>query len=168
MLFGIAVVLIGAGLTGAALFRRRAPAVSLGLIGGLAGGLWGFFVGVQHDPTSVPADVAAWSTGALVAFGLVGLLLTPRGPARTLRRIAAWMAGLAPLAVAALAVVLLYACPLYVTEDAGYCFHEVDVLGGWISFVTLLFLVDAAVVVIVLLVSAKEVGARDDPPLRSG
>jgi hypothetical protein len=63
----------------------------------------------------------------------MGLLVTPRGPARLLRRVAAAVVLTAPLATASLAVALLEACPLYVTDRSGFCFHEIDVLGGWIS-----------------------------------
>ena len=39
------------------------------------------------------------------------------------------------------------------------CFHEIDVLGGWISDVVVLFIVDAAALAILLLVSAKDVNS---------
>lgn len=169
MLLGIAVVLATASLAGAALLRHRAPAVSLALVGGVAGGLYGLHFASHHDPKNVPADVAIWATCGLVAFGLLGLLVTPRGPSRTLRRIAAWVAALAPLAAAALAIALLWACPLYVTKNAGFCIHEIDVLGGWITSVTCLFAVDAAALVVMLLVSAKEVTGKEPehPPIRT-
>jgi hypothetical protein len=167
VLLSIAVVLATASLAGAALLRHRAPAVSLALVGGVAAGLYGLHFAYHHDPKSVPADVAVWATCGLVAFGLLGLLLTPRGPARTLRRIAAWGAALAPLVAAVLAIALVWACPLYVTKNAGFCFHEIDLLGGWITSVTFLFVVDAAALVVMLLVSAKEVTAKEpeDPPV---
>ena len=40
-----------------------------------------------------------------------------------------------------------------------FCFHEIDVLGGWISHVVVLFIVDAAALAILLLVSAKDVNS---------
>ncbi len=163
MLLGIAVVLIVGSIVGAAISRSPAPAAALALLGGVAGGLCGFSFGARHPPKGVPADVAVWASCGLLAFGPVGLLLTPRGPARSLRRIAAWVAVLAPFAAAALAIALLWACPLYVTENAGFCFHEFDQLGGWITYVVALFVVDAGVLVILLLVSAKEVPAEDTP-----
>ena len=52
---------------------------------------------------------------------------------------------------------LLEACPLYVTEHAGYCFNEFDQLGGWISQVVVLFILDMTAPTNLLLVSAKEV-----------
>jgi hypothetical protein len=58
---------------------------------------------------------------------------------------------------ACLAAALAQACPLYVTDHAGFCFHEIDVLGGWISEVVVLFILDAAALMVLLLVSAKEV-----------
>jgi hypothetical protein len=114
---------------------------------------------LRHDPRSVPADVAVWATCCLVALGLIGLLVTPRGQARFLRRAAAGVILIAPLAAASLAAVLVQACPLYVTDHAGFCFHEIDVLGGWISQVVVLFILDGAALAILLLVSAKEVNS---------
>ena len=61
------------------------------------------------------------------------------------------------MAAASLAVVLIQACPLYVTDHAGFCFQEIDVLGGWISQVVAFFVLDAAILAVLLLVSAKEV-----------
>ena len=43
------------------------------------------------------------------------------------------------------------------TDHGGFCFHEIDVLGGWISQVVVLFILDAAALAVLLLVSAKEV-----------
>ena len=157
MLLGIAAVLVAASLTGALLLLSRAPAVSLALFGGVAGGLCGFYFSTRHDPKGVPADIAVWATCGLVALGLIGLLVTPRGPARLLRRVAAVVGLSAPLATASLAVMLVEACPLYVTDHSGFCFHEVDVLGGWISQVVVLFVLDATAVAVLLLVSEKEV-----------
>jgi hypothetical protein len=157
MLLGIAIVLVAASLAGALLLGARAPAVSLALIGGMAGGLCGFYFGSRHGPKGVPADIAVWATCGLVALGLIGLLVTPHGPARFLRRAAVGVVLTAPLAAASLAAALLYACPLYVTDHAGFCFHEFDVLGGWIAGVVVLFVLDAAALTVLLLVSAKEV-----------
>ena len=156
MLLTIAVVFVAAGLAGAAILRSRAPAVGLALLGGVAGVLCGFYFRSRHGgPRGLPADVAIWATCGLVALGLVGLLVTPRGSARFLRRTAIWVILLAPFAAAVLAAALRRACPLYVSEHAGFCFHEIDVLGGWISGVVLLFVLDAATLVVLLLVSAK-------------
>lgn len=157
MLLGIALVLVTVSLAGVRLLLSRAPAVSLALVGGVAGGLCGFYFSSRHDPKGVPGDVAVWATCGLVALGLVGLLVTPRGPVRFLRRAAAEVILIAPLAAASLAIVLVQACPLYVTDHAGFCFHEIDVLGGWISQVVVLFTLDAAALAVLLLVSAKEV-----------
>jgi len=159
MLLGIALVLVAASLAGTLLLVSRAPAGSLALVGGVVGGLSGFYYGSRHDPKGVPADVAVWATCGLVALGLIGLLVTPRGQARFLRRAAAGVILIAPLAAASLAAVLVQACPLYVTDHAGFCFHEIDVLGGWISQVVVLFILDAAALAILLLVSAKEVNS---------
>jgi hypothetical protein len=157
MLLGIAIVVVAASLAGALLLVSRAPAVSLALVGAVAGGLCGLYFSSSHGPKGVPADVAVWATCGLVALGLIGLLVTPRGPARFLRRAAVGVVLTAPLAAASLAAALLYACPLYVTDHAGFCFHEFDVLGGWVSGVVVLFVLDAAALTVLLLVSAKEV-----------
>jgi hypothetical protein len=159
MLLGIAIVSVAASLTGALLLVSRAPAVSLALVGGVAGGLCGFYFSSRHDPKGVPADVALWATCGLVALGLIGLLVTPGGSASFLRRVAVGVLLMAPLAAACLAAVLVQACPLYVTDHAGFCFHEIDVLGGWISQVVVLFILDAAALAVLLLVSAKEVNS---------
>jgi len=50
MLLGIAIVLVAASLVGALLLVSRAPAVSRALIGGVAGGLCGFYFSSRHDP----------------------------------------------------------------------------------------------------------------------
>jgi hypothetical protein len=155
MLFGIALALVVACVAGAVLAGNRAPSAALALIGGVSAGLVGLYVAARHDPTGVPADVAVWATGGFVALGLIGLLVTPKGSAPGLRRAAVLVSALAPFAAAALGVSLLYACPLYVTEGAGFCVHEIDVLGGWISEVVLLFVLDSAALVVLLLVSAK-------------
>jgi hypothetical protein len=160
MLLGIAIVLVAASLAGARLLVSRAPAVSLALLGGVVGGLCGFYYSSRHDPKGVPADVALWATCGLVALGLIGLLVTPRGPAQSLRRAAAGVLLIAPFAAASLAVVLVLACPLYVTDHAGFCFHEIDVLGGWISQVVVLFILDMSALAVLLFVSAKEVHSK--------
>jgi hypothetical protein len=157
MLLGIAIVLVAASLAGALLLGARAPAVSLALIGGMAGGLCGFYFGSRHGPKGVPADIAVWATCGLVALGLIGLLVTPHGPARFLRRAAVGVVLTAPLAAASLAAALLYACPLYVTDHAGFSFHEFDVLGGWIAGVVVLFVLEAAALTVLLLVSATPI-----------
>jgi hypothetical protein len=161
MLLGIAIVLIVVCLAVAGILLSRAPAVSLALVGGVAAGLSRFFYfGTRHDPKGVPAAVAVWATCGLIALGLIGLLVTPRGSAQFLRRVAVGVVLIAPLAAASLAVALVRACPLYVTDHAGFCFHEIDVLGGWISQVVVLFILDAATLAVLLLVSAKEATAR--------
>jgi hypothetical protein len=159
MLLGIAIVSVAASLTGALLLVSRAPAVSLALVGGVTGGLCGFYFSSRHDPKGVPADVALWATCGLVALGFIGLLVTPRGSASFLRRAAVEVLLMTPFAAACLVAVLVQACPLYVTDHAGFCFHEIDVLGGWISEVVVLFILDAAALAVLLLVSAKEVNS---------
>jgi hypothetical protein len=157
MLTGIVLGLVAASLAGGVFFLTRAPAVSLALLGGLGGGFCGFFFSTRHDPKNVPADVAVWATCGLVALGLVGLLLRPRGPARLLRRAAVGVLAIGPVAAATLAFLLVSACPLYVTRHAGFCYYDIDVLGGWVSKVIVLFILDVFALAVLLSVSANEV-----------
>lgn len=145
---------------GGMLFAKRAPAVSLGLLGSLLGAFIGFFVSAADGPRGVPAGVAEWASGGLVAFGVVGVLATrARPPAKFLRRAAMEVLIVAPIVAAILAVLLLSACPLYV--NGGYCSYEnVDQLGGWVTVVVILFLLDAVVLATLLLVSASQAGPR--------
>lgn len=101
----IGAVLVGACIAGAVLCRRRAPAVSLGLAGGLLAGVFGFFVSSADGLKLVPADVVLWASCGLGALGLIGVLVLPGRPAA------------APLRHAAVAVVL--AAP-FVAAAVGY------------------------------------------------
>lgn len=107
----------------------------------------------------VPADVASWATVGLVALGLIGLLVPPGGSLRFLRRAAGAVFVATPFATAILAAALVQACPLYETYQ-GYCSYSgQDVLGGWVSEVVFFFVVDAAFLAVLLLVSTL---LRDD------
>jgi hypothetical protein len=151
---GIGIVTVVAGSTVA--FARRAPAVSAALLGFAVVGGFGFYVSADDGPRGVPGDVAVWASCGLGAGGLLGLAFTsPRVSARWLRRAAIWFLVITPFVVAIVAVALLVACPLYVTEGARYCYHEQDVLGGWISAVTMLAAFNMLALAVVFLASAR-------------
>jgi peptidoglycan/LPS O-acetylase OafA/YrhL len=77
-----ALALIAAGMLGILVFRSHAPAVSLALMGALAGGAIGF---VEAHGRSVPEHVAERAVLGLLLLGIVGLFLTRgRPPARWL------------------------------------------------------------------------------------
>ena len=150
---------------GGILFLRHAPAVNFALFGGLAGGLAGFFVSVADGPRGVPTDVTAWASWSLVVSGVVGLLATRgRPPAKFLRRAAVGFLSLGPVVGGSVAVLLVHTCPLYVTRHAGFCYYSVDVLGGWITEVTMFLVFDAVVLAVLSLTSARQ--ARASSPAR--
>lgn len=156
MLVFIAVLLLVASLAGGAYFASRAPAVTFSLFGAVVGAFIGYAANIADGRHGVPADVAAWATCALLVAGVVGLLaVRARASRRSLRRAAVAVLVALPFGAAVLAFLLLDACPLYVTDRAGYCYHEVDVLGGWISGVVALFVVDVMAIAVLLLLSTK-------------
>jgi hypothetical protein len=159
MLASIAIGIIGSATACAVAFVRRAPAVSFALLGLVAAGAYGFYVSAGDGPRGVPGDVAVWASCGLGAGGLIGLAFaSPRASAASLRRSASWFLALAPLVAAIVAIALRFACPLYVTERARYCYHSVDVLGGWITSVTMLVVLDMLTLAVVCLASSR-VGA---------
>ncbi len=148
-------------LAAAVVFSRRAPAASLALVVAVAAGVSGFAVSAADGPRRVPADVAMWASGGLVAAGVAGLIVTRAGPpARALLRASLLVLGLSPVVAALVGFSLEHACPLYVTRRAGYCYHPVDVLGGWVAGVAFLSFVDTAFIAIVLYLSSRQ--ARSD------
>ena len=157
--WGVGCVAVGA------VFRRHAPAVTLALLGSMLGAVAGFLVGNADGPAEVPAYAAVGASIGLVANGVLGLLITSAGPpSRPLRRAALLVLIAAPLAAAALTLLVQVACPLYVSgKRSGFCnFQDQDLLGGWVSGVIVAFLFDAVFVVGLLLVSAWQV-RRSDP-----
>jgi hypothetical protein len=144
-------------------FRRRAPAVSLGLIGAVLGAIAGFFVGNADGPAEVPAYTAVGASVGLFVGAAVGLLTTSaQPPSKVLARAALVSLLVAPVAAAALTALLQVACPLYVTgKRAGFCTYQgVDLLGGWVSGVVVAFVCDALFVALVFAISAAQ--ARSD------
>lgn len=160
MLGWITIAVVAMSILFAAATTRRIPAVSLALLGFVAAGGFGFYVSAADGPRGVPGDVAVWASSGLGAGGLLGLAFTsPRTRARDLRRAAMWFLALTPFVAAVVAVALLSACPLYVTEGARYCYHSVDVLGGWISAVTVLAVLDMLALSVICLASARAASA---------
>ncbi len=136
---------------------RRAPAVSLALLGGVVGALVGFAVGNADGPAEVPAYSAVGASAGLVVAGLIGILLVPsRPPSRVLNRAAAITLAVAPFAAAGMTLLLQLACPPYVMgRGSGFCNYQgVDVLGGWVSGVIVAFVFDALFVAALLFASA--------------
>jgi len=135
-LLAIAVGLLAVSLSAAWLCRRHAPAVTLGLVGGALVGLVGFVASSADGPRGVPQEVGIWASLGLAVFGLLGLVILPgRPPSSTLWRATAAVAIAAPLVGVGGGFLMTAACPLYVTRGAGYCFYDVDLLGGWASAV---------------------------------
>lgn len=139
----------------AVVFIRRAPAVSVSLVGSIVGAIAGFLVGNADGPAEVPAYTAVGASVGLFVLGVLALPATsPRGPSRSLRH-AAWLVLLvAPFAAAALTFLVQGACPLYISgKSSGFCnFQQEDLLGGWVSGVIVAFLVDAVFVGVSLFV----------------
>jgi hypothetical protein len=150
-----------------AVFIRRAPAVTLALNASVLGALLAFAVINAGTARGVPFGCAMGATLGLVIGGLLGLLIAPgRSPRRFLRRAAVVVLIVAPFAGAALTLLLQRACPLYMAgRRSGYCnYGDTDVLGGWVTGVVALFIIDAVVVAGLLLVSALDVGHRRVDP----
>jgi hypothetical protein len=143
---------------------RRLPALSLALGTSVAGGLVGFLLANADGPAEVPAYVAAGASAGLAAGGMVGMLTTsPRPPSEPLRRAGFLVLAAAPIATAAITLLLRVACPLYVTgPGSGFCdYEDADLLGGWLSGVAVTIAFDALFVAALLLVSARR-AERDD------
>ncbi|MGE5227071.1 MAG: hypothetical protein ACM3OO_09385 [Planctomycetaceae bacterium] len=144
----VATVLVTMVALGAVAAWRPAPAVTVALIAAVAAGIASYVVARADGPRGVPAHVAEAFSVGLVIGGLLGLVATRRRrPGEwPMRRDALWLLAATPFAASAFLLAIQSACPLYVTKGSGLCFYDVDVLGGWASEVTLLFVVDAVIV----------------------
>jgi hypothetical protein len=144
-------------------FRRAAPAASLALLGGIAGGPVGFLLGASNGPRYAPAAAAVGASVGLVALGILGLIITSsRSDGARRRRSAFCLVSGGLVSALLLAVLLLMACPLYVTH-AGYCsYGGVDVLGGWVSGVVVLYVFDLLALAGFILMSSEWPG--ETPP----
>lgn len=142
-----------------AVFLRRAPAVSLALFGSLIGAVAGFLVGNADGPAEVPAYTAVGASLGLFSNGVIGMLTTSaRPPSGPFRRAALMVLIAAPFAAGALTLLVLLACPLYVSGKAsGFCNYQgIDLLGGWVSGVIVAFLFDDVFVAGLLQLSARQ------------
>jgi hypothetical protein len=158
LLLLIGLVLAGGCLIGALLLRRRAPAVTIALVGAAVAGTVAFFVSAAHDRHGAPQDVGVWASVGLWVGWVFGLfVMRRRPPSRPLWRVALTCLVLAPFGAALLLLSVQQACPLYVTRGAGYCFYDADVLGGWAAGVTFLFIVDMVAIAAMLLATGRAV-----------
>jgi hypothetical protein len=155
LLLVIALILAGGSLIAALLLRRRVPAVSIALGGAVIAGTVAFFVSAAHDRHGVPQDVAVWASFGLWVGAVSVFLVGGQRPSRPLRRIALMCLVLAPFGAALLLLAVQQACPLYVTQGAGYCFYDEDVLGGWAAGVTFLFVLDMVAITAMLLIAGR-------------
>jgi hypothetical protein len=150
---------VGCLLVGA-VFVRRVPAITVALIGSVVGALGVFVLTSAESPSGVPLECAMGATVGLVLGGLLGSLFAPRpAPARSLRWVALAVIVAAPFLGAVLTLLLQRACPLYAYGPAsGYCdYGDTDVLGGWVTGVVAVFIIDAVILASLLLMSALEV-----------
>jgi hypothetical protein len=163
MLRTIGWAMAGLWIAGAIVFVRRAPAVTVALLGSLAASAWAFAYDRPDGPRGVPFAVARWSWVALLAAGLIGLVLTrPRASREALRRIAIGVVASAPIVAVAVGLLLVEACPLYVTRGSGLCFHTSDLMGGWITGVAVIVGIDLLTVGALVAVAASQVRAEGD------
>ena len=133
-LFALAVVLSLACLGGAWWARTQAPAVCVALVTGWTSGLIAFLIASAHGPRNVPLVVLMVASVGLTMSGLLYLMLQPRlESAASVRRAGLIVLAAAPVAGLAVLLSVQHACPLYVTQGAGYCYYVDDVLGGWSS-----------------------------------
>jgi uncharacterized membrane protein YjfL (UPF0719 family) len=164
-LLAIALGILAVSFGGAWLCRRRAPAVTLGLAGGALVGLVGFVASSADGPRGVPQDVGVWASLGLAVFGLLGLVFLPsRPPSTALWRATIAVAIAAPFVGVASGFLMTSACPLYVTRGAGYCFYDVDLLGGWASAVAVMIGGDLLGIAFLLGISAWQARAVERTP----
>src|SRR4051794_8181098 len=122
MLTTIGILITVAFVAMGVVFWRAAPAVSAACAGGLAIGGWALYVVTHHPQPDAPATIALGASGGIGLAGLIGLLATPQGHARSLRRAGVTSLVIAPVVGAALALMLEAACPMYVVgRRAGVC-----------------------------------------------
>jgi hypothetical protein len=126
-------LLLGATIVVCLFFRRRAPAVALGLLGGIVGGVVGF---ITSGGTEVPTYVATFALLGLVPLGLIGLAFMPRASARFLLLAGVFFLAAAPIAGWITWIVMHYwTCYAYDPPDRRWC-GGADVFGGTSGVVT--------------------------------
>ena len=139
---------------GAFVAWRSAPAVSVALVAAVVAGAVSYRLAWADGPRGVPKAVAdAFSVG-LVVGGVIGKVFTRRRRPGSWEwpaiRTALWLLAATPFLAVVLLLAIQGACPLYVTHGSGMCFYDVDVMGGWSSQVTFLFVLDMLIVVCLL------------------
>ena len=138
-------------------FSRRAPAVSLALLGGVIG----FFVGPsvaiafvspfigELGPESVPVGLAAGAVGGVILLGVIGVLATrPAASPRFLRRAAGTVCSVGIGVVWWTSLMLVRRCELRGNPER--CLHDEVLIG--------LALATPVLLALLLLASAEKAG----------
>ncbi len=126
-------VILGVTVAVALYYRRRAPAVTIGLLGGIVGGVWGHIIA---DGTEVPSEVAGLALVFLFVSGLFGLGFKPLASRRFLRFSALLFLALAPVVGWMTWVVMKYStCYAYDPPDRRWC-GGIDLFEGTSGLVT--------------------------------
>ena len=162
-LAAITAVLSLACLLGAVFARKRAPAVSVGLVTALTVGVITFLISSHEGPQGVPLVVLMAASVGLAGSGLLAAFLMPAdAPAGPLRRAAAATAVSAPVVGAMALISIQDACPLYVGRGAGFCnYDHQDQLGGWSAAAVLIIGLDILLVALLLWIAAKRSAPSD-------
>ena len=147
-------------------FRRRAPAVALGLVGAVIGG----FIG--HHATAGDQVPAAVAEGALVwifGLGLFGLVITPNATRTHLVRAAGFaLVGGAIAVRITWTLMLVYTCDAYDPPTRRWC-GGIDLFYGTSGIVTMAVGAGAVIIVLLFLLSAlRAPGSRSDHEVRPG
>ena len=147
--------LIIGSLVVAAYFARRAPAVSLALVGGVIGGYLGYR---SSNAIAVPSDVAEYMVLGILVSGVAGLFIRPGASARFL-----WWASLGGALVGMLAVLAtwivmhVWTCFAYDPPSRQWC-DGTDMFMGTSGVVTALAAMSAFIIVGLFMVSAWRAG----------
>ena len=125
--------LIVCSLAGALYFWRRAPAVALGLLGGVLGGIVGYR---SAHGVSVPAYVAGRAFWGMLVVGIAGAFIPPRASPRYLWRGTVLSVPFGMLAVSLTFVVMrAWTCTDYDPATRAWC-AGVDLFMGISGVVT--------------------------------
>ncbi len=146
----LAMILAATVVIVAVLAIRTAPAVTVALLSGLVGAVASYRVASLDGPEGVPLVVAAWFSFGLMLGAIVGATVTrhPEPGTWPMKQRGLNLLLWAPWLCITLAVVLQLrgVCPLY--ANGGICdFGGVDLGGGWITPVVILFAIDLLVLV---------------------
>ena len=144
---------------------RRAPAVALALVGAVVGAVVAFLARSSHVEAGVPVATAWGASVGVAANGLAGLFVTSTAATpRHLRRAAAVVLVMTPIATALFTWALRSTCPLYWHgKGSGYCnYRKQDLLGGWSSEVLALFFLDGVFLGVMLLIAARRARREEE------